>query len=224
MSAHLDDAKAHLNEHGWCRIPNVRVFYLLELDPIFRDLIANPTANRDEPAWSSWNPGRTSGRVNVIWCLTDVEPGQRRDAVHPRVPTGTSAAPTLPAHNARAAGAVRGQRPATSSSWTAASGTRAGGANVTADQDRALLFGYYTRRPSMRQPVNWTAKLPREIQDILSPELKERLGQGPVGNVGLAGDLGYLSMLYPGGCRRCRREVTGSGHISQWKLREQAAW
>jgi ectoine hydroxylase-related dioxygenase (phytanoyl-CoA dioxygenase family) len=49
------------------------------------------------------------------------------------------------------------------------------GANITKDQDRALLFGYYTA-PYMRQQVNWTRKMPQEMQDSLSEEFKERLG------------------------------------------------
>lgn len=69
------------------------------------------------------------------------------------------------------------------------------GSNVTKDQDRALLFGYYTS-PQIRQQVNWTAKLPKEIQDSLSPEQKSMLGLDPVANLGLTGDLRYLSQQY----------------------------
>lgn len=70
------------------------------------------------------------------------------------------------------------------------------GSNVTEDQDRALLFGYYTR-PQIRQQVNWTAKLPSEIQETLSPEQKSLLGLDPVANLGLTADLRYLSQQYP---------------------------
>lgn len=70
------------------------------------------------------------------------------------------------------------------------------GSNVTKDQDRALLFGYYTAA-FMRQQVNWTAKLSKEIQDTLTAEQKEWLGLGVVGNIGVTGDFRYLSVQYP---------------------------
>lgn len=70
------------------------------------------------------------------------------------------------------------------------------GANVTKAQDRALLFGYYTA-PIIRQQVNWTAKLPKEIQDTLSSDQKTLLGLHPVANLGLTADLRYLSQQYP---------------------------
>lgn len=70
------------------------------------------------------------------------------------------------------------------------------GSNITKDQDRALLFAYYTS-PHIRQQVNWAVKLPREVQDTLTPEQKSLLGLDPVANLGLAGDLRYLSQQYP---------------------------
>lgn len=70
------------------------------------------------------------------------------------------------------------------------------GHNVTKDQDRALLFGYYTAA-FMRQQVNWTAKLSKEIQDSLSPEMKNWLGLGVVANIGVTGDFRYMSVQYP---------------------------
>lgn len=70
------------------------------------------------------------------------------------------------------------------------------GSNTTKDQDRALLFGYYTKG-FMRQQVNWTAKLSKEIQDTLTPEQKQWLGLGVVGNIGVTGDFRYMSVQYP---------------------------
>lgn len=70
------------------------------------------------------------------------------------------------------------------------------GSNITKDQDRALLFGYYTKG-FMRQQVNWTAKLSKEIQDTLTPEQKQWLGLGVVGNIGVTGDFRYMSVQYP---------------------------
>lgn len=37
----------------------------------------------------------------------------------------------------------------------------------------------------------------REIQEGLTPEQREMLGLNPVANLGLAGDLRYLSLQYP---------------------------
>ncbi|KAK5719441.1 hypothetical protein LTR15_007965 [Elasticomyces elasticus] len=56
------------------------------------------------------------------------------------------------------------------------------GANVTKDQDRALLFAYYTA-PHLRQQVNSTSKLSKEVQESLSPEMKEWLGLGVAANL-----------------------------------------
>ena len=262
MSAQLDDAKAHLKEHGWCRIPsvlskdeaaaaldrlwkakeaaekrgeethlsfldpnpsNVRVFYLMELDKLFRDLIANPTAidmvksvlgenflisnftaNIARPGSQSMalhsdqsivfpDPWRDIWALNVIWCLTDVTgengatryiPGSNKYVYRSEVPEN---APELLVPFEAEAGDILVMDGRV---W------HTSGSNVTKDQDRALLFGYYTA-PFMRQQVNWTAKLPKEIQDTLDPQMKEWLGLNPVGNIGLTGDLRYLSVQYP---------------------------
>lgn len=48
-------------------------------------------------------------------------------------------------------------------------------AKITQAQNRALLFGYHTA-PHLRQQVNWTEKLSKEVQDSLSPEMTEWIG------------------------------------------------
>ena len=75
------------------------------------------------------------------------------------------------------------------------------GSNVTKDEDRALLFGYYSTG-FLRQQVNWTAKLSQEIKDGLSEELKTHLGLGPVGNIGRTGHITYNYLE-----RQYRKEV-----------------
>ena len=72
------------------------------------------------------------------------------------------------------------------------------GSNVTQDQDRALLFGYYSAG-FLRQQVNWTAKLSQELKDSLSEDLKQWLGLGPIANTGRAGNItyNYLEKQYP---------------------------
>lgn len=82
------------------------------------------------------------------------------------------------------------------------------GANVTQDVDRPLLFGYYTQ-PFLRQQVNWTAKLSKEIKDELSDDMFTWLGLGPAANVGRTGDLRYMAVQYPDG--RKEPEVNGKG-------------
>lgn len=271
MSPPTDDAKAHLKEHGWCRIPslisteeaaavldrlwkakdaaekrgedthlpfldpnsnNVRVFYLMELDKIFRDLIVNPTAidmvksvlgenflisnftaNIARPGSQSMalhsdqsivfpDPWRDIWALNVIWCLTDVTadngatryiPGSNKYVHRSDIPAN---APELLVPFEAKAGDILVMDGRV---W------HTSGSNITKDQDRALLFGYYTA-PFMRQQVNWTAKLPKEIQDTLDPQLKEWLGLNPVGNIGLTGDLRYLSVQYPDGKGAAQKE------------------
>ncbi|KAI1841570.1 hypothetical protein JX265_004700 [Neoarthrinium moseri] len=202
---------------------NVRIFYLMELDKIFRDLIFHPTAldmaktvlggnfiisnftaNIARPGARSMalhsdqslvfeEPWKTVQAMNVIWCLTDVTkengatlyiPGSNKIVTRDEVPKN---APELLVPFEAKAGdiiAMDGRVWHTS------------GSNVTKDEDRALLFGYYTS-PHIRQQVNWTAKLPKEIQDSLDPEQKSLLGLDPVANLGLAGELKYLSEQYP---------------------------
>ncbi|ETS74154.1 hypothetical protein PFICI_14020 [Pestalotiopsis fici W106-1] len=202
---------------------NVRIFYLMELDKVFRDLIFHPTAldmaatvlgdgfiisnftaNIARPGSQSMalhsdqslvfeEPWKKVQAMNVIWCLTDVTkengatlyiPGSNKIVTRDELPEN---APELLVPFEAKAGdiiAMDGRVWHTS------------GANVTKDEDRALLFGYYTSA-HIRQQVNWTAKLPKDIQDTLSPKEKTLLGLDPVANLGLAGDLKYLSQQYP---------------------------
>ena len=202
---------------------NVRIFYLMELDKIFRDLISNPTAiemvksvlgdnflisnftaNIARPGSQSMalhsdqsivfpDPWQDVWALNVIWCLTDVYkdngatlyiPGSNKYVRRSEVPEN---APDLLVPFEAKAGDILVMDGRV---W------HTSGSNITKDQDRALLFGYYTAG-FMRQQVNWTAKLPKEIQDTLSPQLKEWLGLNPVGNIGVTGDLRYMSVQYP---------------------------
>jgi fumagillin biosynthesis dioxygenase len=49
------------------------------------------------------------------------------------------------------------------------------GRNVTAGEDRPLLFGYYTK-PFVRPQWNFTASLRPEVQARCSPTMRYRLG------------------------------------------------
>lgn len=197
---------------------NVRVFYLLALDALFRDLIQHPdaialvrsllgdnflisnfTANIARPGSASMalhsdqslvvpEPWVQPWAMNIIWCLTDVTfengatlfvPGSHLWRTRADVPKD----------------APRRLRPfeAKAGSIIAMEGRiwHTSGANITADQDRALLFGYYTK-PFLRQQVNWNAGLSVETQSALSPQMRTWLGLDLTANTGEAADLRYL--------------------------------
>lgn len=196
---------------------NVRVFYLMELDALFRELIAHPvavemvesllgegflisnfTANIARPGSGSMRlhsdqslvvpePWVHPWAMNIIWCLTDVTfengatlfiPGSHRWQTRDEVPADASE--RLRPFEAKAGSiiAMEGRIWHTS------------GANITADQDRALLFGYYTRS-FLRQQVNWNAALSPATQATLSPQMREWLGLDVAGNSGVTTDVRY---------------------------------
>lgn len=202
---------------------NIRVFYLMELDEIFRKLISHPvaiemvkavlgenflisnfTANIARPGSQSMalhsdqsivmpDPWKQTWAINCIWCLTDVYkengatmfiPGSNKWVFREDI---SQDAPKLLKPFEAPAGSIilmDGRVWHTS------------GSNVTADQDRALLFGYYTAG-FLRQQVNWTAKLSRGLQDTVSEDMKRWLGLYPEANTGGAGDLRYMTIQYP---------------------------
>jgi hypothetical protein len=204
---------------------NVRVFYLMELDKVFRDLISHPlaidmvksvlgenflisnfTANIARPGSQSMalhsdqsivvpGPWHEPWALNVIWCLTDVYkdngatlyiPGSTKYINRSDVPE--DAPDRLVPFEAKAGSIILMDGRV----W------HTSGANITQDQDRALLFGYYSAG-HLRQQVNWTAKMSQELQDSLSEDMKKWLGLGVVGNIGRSGDIIYnfLSKQYP---------------------------
>ncbi|EXJ68573.1 uncharacterized protein A1O5_08367 [Cladophialophora psammophila CBS 110553] len=196
---------------------NVRVFYLLELDQIFRDLIVHPvaidmvksvlgdnflisnfTANIARPGSQSMalhsdqsivvpEPWKEVWALNVIWCLTDVYgdngatlyiPGSNKYESRQDIPS--DADKLLQPFEAKAGSIILMDGRV----W------HTSGANITKDNDRALMFGYYTK-PFLRQQVNWTAKLPHELQETLSEEMKEWLGLGYNANIARTGNTSY---------------------------------
>lgn len=198
---------------------NVRVFYLLELDAIFRELIQHPaalalvraclgphflisnfTANIARPGARSMAlhsdqslvvpaPWMHSWAINIIWCLTDAHadngatlfiPGSHRWTTRADVPANANT--LLRPFEAKAGSivAMDGRMWHTS------------GANITPDQDRALMFGYYTA-PFLRPQVNWNACLSAETQAGLSPRMRQWLGLEVNANLGVAeADMRYL--------------------------------
>ena len=178
------------------------MFDLIAIDHLFVDLIGHPvadrivtdllgpdyivsnfTANIARPGSGSMGvhsdtalvlpePWLSPVSMNVIWCLTDVHAGQRRDAAHARQPPLRALAnvPTDPM-----ATMVPFEAPAGSIMVMEGRVWHTSGANVTADQDRALLFGYYTK-PYIRPQWNFTAALTPEQQAAMSPVMRYRLG------------------------------------------------
>ncbi|HIG23298.1 MAG TPA: hypothetical protein EYG02_13710 [Henriciella marina] len=181
---------------------NVRVFNLIGLDPLFRDLIlheaaselveallgpdfmiSNFTANIARPGSGSMSlhsdqalvvpePWLEPWSINIIWCLSDVSfengatlfiPGSHK--VRRLEELGEKPRERLTPFEAKAGSiiAMDGRVWHTS------------GKNITADQDRALLFGYYSRG-FLRPQVNWNVVLPADVQNGLQPELRQRLG------------------------------------------------
>jgi ectoine hydroxylase-related dioxygenase (phytanoyl-CoA dioxygenase family) len=197
---------------------NVRVFYLLELDSLFRELIVHPTAlemvravlgpefmisnftaNIARPGSKSMalhsdqslvvpEPWLAPWSVNIIWCLTDVTfengatlhiPGSHRWTKRADVPADADR--LLKPFEAKAGDilVMEGRMWHTS------------GANITADQDRALLFGYYSI-PFLRPQVNWNACLSAQTQAGLDERMRGLLGLDVTANTGLTADLRYL--------------------------------
>ncbi|MGA0599833.1 phytanoyl-CoA dioxygenase family protein [Caulobacter sp. KR2-114] len=194
---------------------NVRVFDLIDLDPLFRDLIRRPvamalvrallgpdamisnfTANIARPGSRSMSlhsdqalvvpePWLEPWSINIIWCLTDVTPANGATLFIPgshrvtrRADLGADPGARLVPFEAKAGSiiAMDGRVWHTS------------GANVTTDQDRALLFGYYSRG-FLRPQVNWNAVLSEATQGALDRELRWLLGLDGAANLSLAGEL-----------------------------------
>jgi hypothetical protein len=194
---------------------NVRVFELLDIDPVFRDLIRRPvalelvrtllgpeflisnfTANIARPGSGSMSlhsdqalvvpePWLEPWSINIIWCLTDVYFENGATLFIPGSHQVTRLAELGPDPAARL-------RPfeAKAGSIIAMDGRvwHTSGANVTADADRALLFGYYSRS-FLRPQVNWNAVLSPQVQGELDPELRELLGLDAVANRGIGAKL-----------------------------------
>lgn len=194
---------------------NVRVFNLLELDPIFRDLILHPlavefvagllgehfmisnfTANIALPGSESMvlhsdqslvapPPWQTPWSMNIIWCLDDLF-------------AANGATRYLPgSHHFQQFADVPDNAPQQTVAFEAPAGSfvamdgrmwHTSGANVTQDAERALLFAYYSV-DYLRPQANWNVVLSTQTQASVSPELYQRLGLDAVANTRLAGSL-----------------------------------
>lgn len=193
---------------------NVRVFDLVDLDPLFGDLLEHPvadaiaarflgsdyivsnfTANIARPGSGSMfvhsdqslvapEPWLQPWSLNIIWCLSDLRrengatlhvPGSHRWTTRADVPSDMEDR------------LVPFEAPAGSILAMEGRVWHTSGANVTADEDRPLLFAYYTK-PFVRPQWNFTAALRPEVQERFSPLMRYRLGLDIGLNLGAPAD------------------------------------
>ena len=181
---------------------NVRVFDLVDLDPLFGELLEHPvadsiasrflgqgyivsnfTANIARPGSGSMfvhsdqslvapEPWLHPWALNVIWCLADV----RAENGATRYVPGSHLIPTRDAlPDDLDSRLVPFAAPAGSIVVMEGRVWHTSGANVTTDEDRPLLFAYYTK-PFVRPQWNFTAALRPEVQARFSPTMRYRLG------------------------------------------------
>jgi ectoine hydroxylase-related dioxygenase (phytanoyl-CoA dioxygenase family) len=181
---------------------NVRVWNLIDLDPVFADLIAHPvadrivsavlgadyiisnfTANIARPGSGSMMvhsdqslvmpaPWRAAHAMNIIWCLTDVRPDNGA-TLHVPGSLRFSSPDEVP-----------GDLAARLVPFTAAVGSiiamegrvwHTSGCNVTRAEDRAMLFGFYSQ-PFVRPQWNHSVAMSAESQARCSETMRYRLG------------------------------------------------
>jgi fumagillin biosynthesis dioxygenase len=181
---------------------NVRVWNLIDLDPVFAELVAHPvaeqivsgllgadhivsnfTANIARPGSDSMmlhsdqslvmpSPWNEPCTMNIIWCLSDV--GFENGATL-HVPGSHRIARRDDVPDDLADRLVPFE--ASAGSIIAMDGRvwHTSGRNITADQDRALAFAFYCR-PFVRPQWNHSVGLSAETQAACSPMLRYRLG------------------------------------------------
>jgi len=194
---------------------NVRLYTLPEFDQIFIELLRRPvalgyvrellgdnyivssfTGNIALPGSRSMNwhsdqsltippPWTDPWTMNIIWCLDDVHegngatryvPGSHRYRMFNDLPRDLSAASKPFEASAGSIIAMDGRMWHTS------------GANVTADERRALLFAFYTK-DFIRPQTNHDAALSPEAKARLDDDARALLGMGAAANVRIGGEI-----------------------------------
>lgn len=181
---------------------NVRIWNLLDLDPVFRELIEHPvataivnellgsdhivsnfTANIARPGSGSMmihsdqslvmpEPWTAPTTMNIVWCLTDVR-FDNGATLH--VPGSHRIETRAQVPDDLADRMVPFE--ASAGSIIAIDGRvwHTSGRNTTLDEDRALAFAFYSR-PYVRPQWNHSVGLSAETQASCSPTLRYRLG------------------------------------------------
>jgi len=194
---------------------NIRVSNLPAIDPVFIELlmcdealaavetllgahylISNFSANIALPGSKSMRlhsdqslvippPWPHIFAMNIIWCLDDVYadngatlylPGSHHFQSPDEVP----------------ADALDKMLPfeAAAGSFIAMDGRlwHTSGNNVTADQQRRMMFAYYSA-DFIRQEINWALALPREVQTAMDDDTRARFALSAMGHVRIAAEL-----------------------------------
>lgn len=188
---------------------NIRVYDLVEYDPVFAGLLTHPlvvahvapllegdlavsnfSANIALPGSRSMNPHNDQSTVmpepwttryslNAIWCLDDIDESNGATRYLP-------GSHLLSCFEQVPEDPTEGMRPfeASAGSVVLMDGRlwHTSGENTTTNRERALLFALYTRS-FLRHQNNWGRSLSRETRSALDPQLKEWLGLG-TGNMG----------------------------------------
>ena len=181
---------------------NVRVFNLVDLDPVFGDLLAHPTATEivasylgedyiisnfsaniarpgsrpmafhSDQALVAPEPWTSPWSMNVIWCLCDL---RLENGATLQVPGSHrfKSRSELPPTIEQDLVPITAPR----GSIVAMDGRlwHTSGANTTKGEDRPLLFAYYSK-PFLRNQWNFSAALRREVKHRMSPDMRYRLG------------------------------------------------
>ena len=189
---------------------NVRVWNLIDLDPVFAELIAHPvadalvrgvlgedyivsnfTANIARPGSGSMaihsdqslvmpEPWDAVHTMNIIWCLTDVR-AENGATLHVPGSQRYRRAADVPADIADRL--VPFSAPVGSIIVMEGRVWHTSGRNVTDAEERALLFGFYTQ-PFVRPQWNHSVGLSAEVQAGMSATMRTRLGLDPWQNAG----------------------------------------
>lgn len=181
---------------------NVRALNLIEGDPLFREMIRHPTALEmvravigpdfcisnftanialpgsgsmplhSDQSFVAPQPWAAPWSVNIIWCLTDVHAANGATCFIPG------------SHHWRTRGDVPADAWSRLTPFEAEAGSvvvmegrvwHTSGANITADEERCCLFGYYSAS-FLRAQVNWNVALSDEVKAGLSDDMKAWLG------------------------------------------------
>jgi fumagillin biosynthesis dioxygenase len=189
---------------------NVRVFDLVDLDPLFgallehpvadaivsaflgeRYIVSNFTANIARPGSAPMfihsdqslvapEPWLQPWSVNVMWCLCDLRPENGATRYVPGSHRWTTR-DELPTDLEQRLVPV--EAPAGAIVVMDGRVWHTSGANVTESEDRPLLFGYFTK-PFVRPQWNFSAALRPEVQARCSPVMRARLGLDVALNLG----------------------------------------